>query len=270
MDRRAIGVFDSGVGGLTVVKELNKLLPCEDIVYFGDTGRVPYGTRGAKTVIQYARQDINFLLSKDVKIIIAACGTVSAVLPTEETDKLDVIYTGVVAPAAKTAAETCKSGKIGVIGTTASVNSGKYAEEIKKHNQNTKIIQNPCPLFVPLVENGFIEKGNEVTSLVAKKYLESFIGNVNTLIMGCTHFPIIKEIIGDIVGDQVTLIDPGKETARYVRDLLTEKKMLNKSDKSGTTEYFVSDDTESFEKTAEIFLHSSEHIGKVNLVHLST
>ncbi|MDF2566899.1 MAG: glutamate racemase [Oscillospiraceae bacterium] len=270
MDKRPIGVFDSGLGGLTVVKELQKLLPNEDIVYFGDTGRVPYGTRSKETINKYALQDIKFLLQKEVKMVIAACGTVSAVLPKDIIKTFDFYYSGVLKPAVQAACVSSQSGRIGVIGTTATIKSGAYGKEIRNIRSDSVVIGNPCPLFVPLVENGFIDSDNQVTRLVAKQYLQPFIENdVDTLILGCTHFPLIKKIIGDIVGDDVTLIDPGKEAARSAAALLTNNNMLNRSETHGKASFYVSDTIESFEQTASVFLRD-DVCGQVEKVDIDS
>lgn len=270
MDNRPIGVFDSGLGGLTAVKELTKTLPNESIVYFGDTGRVPYGTRSRETIEKYAKQDINFLLSHDVKMIIAACGTVSAVLPTAISDKFDFPYSGVLVPACISATKATKNKKIGILGTSATINSGKPQQKILELLPDAQITATPCPLFVPLVENGFIDKDNEVTRLVAKQYLAPLIEqDVDTIILGCTHFPIIKAIIGDIVGENVRLIDPGKETAHYAAKILEDNNMLSDG-KDRTTDYYVSDSTDSFGHLASIFLHTDVDTARVHKVNIES
>ena len=267
MDNRPIGVFDSGLGGLTVVKQLKKILPDESIVYFGDTGRVPYGTRSRDTIIKYACEDIDFLLKHDVKMIIAACGTVSAVLPKNITDNFDFPYSGVLIPACRAAVRQTKTKKIGVIGTSATIRSGKYAEEISKLLPDASVVSAPCPLFVPLVENGFIERQNKVTRLVAEQYLAPIINNgCDVLILGCTHFPIIKPIIADIVGKDVKLIDPGEQTAFLAKAVLDNCGM--RSEGSVCTSFYVSDEIDSFEKVASVFLNTdikSSHVKKVEL-----
>ena len=257
MDNRAIGVFDSGVGGLTAVKELKRLLPNEDIVYFGDTGRVPYGTRSRETLISYIKQDLNFLKKQNVKMIVAACGTVSATVTSEILSGLDVPFTGVVLPTAKMAVEVSTSGKIGVIGTNATVNSGAFEKAIKSFDESATVVSKPCPLFVPLVENGLIE--NEITTLTAEMYLKD-LKDIDTLILGCTHFPIIKDTIQKVVGEKVQLIDSGKAVAEFVRDFLSENDMLSNGDKKGVCRYYVSDSVESFSNTAEMFL--GEKVGE--------
>ncbi len=260
MDNRPIGVFDSGLGGLTVVKELKKLLPQEDIVYFGDTGRVPYGTRSRETVTNYACQDINFLLEHDVKMIIAACGTVSAILPQSIISALPLPFTGVLLPAAQAACVSSLNGKIGVIGTPTTIKSGAYGKAIRAIRSEAVITGNPCPLFVPLVENGYIQNDNPVTRMVARDYLKVFgESDIDTLILGCTHFPIIHGIISDLVGDGVSLINPGEETARYTAALLTKENMLSQP-KEGSCRYYVSDSIEGFAENGSLFL--GENIGE--------
>jgi len=226
-DSRPIGVFDSGLGGLTVVRELKRLLPNEDIVYFGDTGRVPYGTRSNDIVKKYAREDEAFLLSQNVKMIIAACGTVSSVAYMTA-DELPVPFLEVVTPAARAAAEATKNGRVGVIGTPVTVKSRSHARAVLRILPDAVIVANSCPLFVPLVEEGWISADDDVTLSVAKRYLSPLKeGNVDTLIMGCTHYPALKSTIAKIMGDAVTLIDPGTATAQMVKRHLEENDMLN-------------------------------------------
>ena len=255
MNNNPIGVFDSGVGGLTAVKELRHLVPNEDIVYFGDTARVPYGSRNRETIIKYAQQDIDFLLSKNVKLIIAACGTVSSTLPTETVEHLCVPYFGVVESTAQAAARATQNKRIGVIGTNATIRSESYIKAINEIDPEIKLFANPCPLFVSLVENGFIDKDNQVTKLVATQYLEEIKKQgVDTLILGCTHYPIISEIISEIMGSGVTLIDPGKEIAKSVLETLEKLDIQTACDKTGTATYYVSDSTEGFAELAKVFL----------------
>ena len=198
--QNAIGVFDSGLGGLTAVRELRRILPGEDIVYFGDTGRVPYGTRGRDIIVEYAKQDIAFLLSKGVKAVIAACGTVSSTLPAEVAASLPVPYMGVVESAARAAVLATKTGRIGVIGTPATVASGSYPAAIRRLMPGAAITATACPLFVPLVENGYFGVQNPVTRLVAQDYLKDVkSAGVDTLILGCTHYPLIAPVLADLM-----------------------------------------------------------------------
>ena len=265
-DNRPIGVFDSGLGGLSAIKELIKVLPNENIIYFGDTGRVPYGGRSAETIINYARQDEKFLLSKDVKLIIAACGTVSSVaLSTGK--ELPVPFVEVVTPAAKAAVKATKNKKIGIIGTVATVKSNSYAEKMRNLDKDVEIFSVACPMFVPLVEEGWIEKGDPITKETAHRYLSALkdVG-VDTLVLGCTHYPAIKDIIAEYMGDGVTLINVGEQAAREAAEYLKENDML--ADQSTVSrEYFVSDRQESFSKIAGILLGKdiSDSVSQVDI-----
>ncbi len=253
MDNRPIGVFDSGLGGLTAVRELKKVLPHENIVYFGDTGRVPYGGRSPGTILQYAKEDIAFLLSKNVKCVMAACGTVSSILPPSVTDALPVPFIGVVEAAANAAVSATKNQKIGVIGTAATIRSKSYEQHIKAQLPACHIFARACPMFVPLVENGYLGKGNPITTAIAEEYLAALRqAGVDTLILGCTHYPLIADIIGEVMGSDVTLIDPGKETADAARRILTQNNLLGQN--SGSADYFVSDSVDSFRGIANRFL----------------
>ena len=255
MDNRPIGVFDSGVGGISVLKELQALMPHEDFIYFGDTGRVPYGTRSRQTIVKYAQQDIKFLLSKDIKMVIAACGTASAALTPEQTKDLGVPFCNILLPAAQAACSASQTGRIGVIATTASIKSGAYGRAMRNIRPNAVVVGNPCPLFVPLVENGYIERENQVTRLVAERYLAPFMGNdVDVLILGCTHFPIISELIADVLGNGLPLINPGVETAKQANALLVRDNLLGDDTHDGHTEFYVSDNPESFGEIASLFL----------------
>lgn len=255
MDTRPIGVFDSGLGGLTAVRELRRSLPGEDIVYFGDTGRVPYGTRGQDTILQYARQDIRFLISKNVKCILAACGTVSSVFPAQEAQRLPVPYAGVVETAARCAARATKNGKIGVIGTAATVRSGSYERALRAFLPEVHITAKACPLFVPLVENGFIAKGDPVTALAVERYLrEVRDAGVDTLILGCTHYPLLRPAIHAFMGDGVTLIDVGQSTALSAAEMLNRLGLLQDGTHKGSVHYYVSDTPDDFAALATIFL----------------
>lgn len=254
MDNRPIGVFDSGLGGLTGVRELRRLLPGEDIVYFGDTGRVPYGPRGKDTIVQYTRQDIAFLLSKDVKYIMAACGTVSSTYPPEEAAALPVPFCGVVGATARAAAWSTRNRKIGVLGTPATIRSGSYEILLRKLVPGVEITKKACPMLVPLVENGYIDHGNPVAMLLLQEYLAPMLAaGVDTLILGCTHYPLLKSMIAEIMGADVTLIDPGRVTAEALKRDLSQKGLLAHR-ASGQAHYFVSDDPEGFISVADLFL----------------
>ena len=259
MDNRPIGVFDSGLGGLTGVRELRKRLPHENIVYFGDTGRVPYGSRSPETILQYARQDIAFLLSKDVKCIMAACGTVSSIYPAAEAAKLPVPYLGVVDAAAREAAFVTRNRRIGVIGTAATIRSRSYETLLRKLVPGVEITARPCPLFVPLVEAGYVdhseEKKQQVTRLVIAQYLtEVRDAGVDTLILGCTHYPLLKTMIGEFMGQSVTLVDPAKTAAHHLERMLSERGLRAAQENEGQAHFYVSDVPDSFVQTADLFL----------------
>lgn len=269
MSVQPIGVFDSGLGGLTAVKQLRALMPHENIVYFGDTGRVPYGNRSVDTIRRYAAQDANFLLSNNVKMVIAACGTVSSTA-SDLGEKLPVPYTNVIAPTARAAVEATKNGKIGVIGTRATIISGAYKKEIERINGDLQVFQKECPLFVPIVEEGFFSPDDPIAKLTVERYLRVLKEQqVDTIILGCTHYPILKAVIGEYVGMDVKLIDSGKETAIHASKLLEEKGLLNESDEEGKCRFFVSDRTEGFSDIASIFLHSNigENVSRVDIQH---
>lgn len=254
-DSRPIGVFDSGLGGLTTVRQLLRRLPHENIVYFGDTGRVPYGTRGEEVIRRYAAQDCALLMQHDVKIIIAACGTVSSVAPGVLRD-LPVPTISVVNPASRVAASVTKNGIIGVLGTAATVKSGSYAKAVKAARPDVKIHAIACPMFVPLVENGWNGQKDDIARLAVERYLQPLKrAGADTVILGCTHFPLLAPVIQDFLGDTVILVDAGEEAARVCQVQLAEAGMLNREDKgNGDVEYYVSDQPSGFSALAERFL----------------
>ena len=255
MNDCAIGVFDSGLGGLTCVKELNRLVPNENIIYFGDTARVPYGTRSRETILEYAEQDINFIKKHNAKLIIAACGTVSSVLDADKKTAGNIPFTGVLLPAAQAACKLTKNGRIGVIGTPATINSGAYVKAIKNICPDVSVTGNACPLFVPLVEYGFTDRNEPITKLAVEKYLAPIkAAGVDVLILGCTHYPIIRDAIADYMGNTVALISPSSEAAKYALSLLTEKNMLSERSGTGRNIYYTSDSVELFEENAHAFL----------------
>ncbi len=252
-DKRAIGVFDSGLGGLTVVKELKKVLPQETIVYFGDTGRVPYGNKSRDIIRRYALQDERLLLSRDVKLIIAACGTVSSVAKDTEKE-LPVPFVEVVSHAAVAAVAATKNKKIGVIGTIATIKSNAHRNYIKNLMPEAEVFVNSCPLFVPLVEEGITSKNDMMALEAAKRYLSPIMAEgVDTLILGCTHYPVLSEVIREVCGSDVTLINMGEATAQYVKQYLKENDMLSDA-KTAEDTYLVSDKSESFSEMARSLL----------------
>jgi glutamate racemase len=254
LDNRPIGVFDSGLGGLTAVKEMMDLLPNESIVYFGDTGRVPYGTRSKETIIKYAKQDIRFLLKHNIKAIVIACGTVSSVALNEAIKESTVPTMGVVEGAVLGALNATKNKIIGILGTSATIRSEAYEKAIRAVKDDIKTVSNACPLFVPLVENGYFKKDNEIAILAAKEYLKPLIEqNADTIILGCTHYPLLKDVIASVVGQDVTLIDPGKQAAMALKESLKVNNMLSLN-KNGEHRFYVSDSTENFSHYANFFL----------------
>ena len=269
MDNRPIGIFDSGLGGLTAVKEFHRLLPKERLVYFGDTARVPYGSRSRETIRKYVMQDIQFLLRHNCKIIVAACGTASATITNEMVASIGLPFSGVILPSAQAACAASTNNRIGIIGTTATVRSGAYGRAIRAINPDAHTYGSACPLFVPLVENGFIQPDNEITTKVAQLYLKPIIGaKVDTLILGCTHYPLIYPIIDRLLASEVTLIDPGKEAARWAQNYLASHDML--SDGDGVCTFYVSDSPDGFIETADIFLGGSSIKGDVHQVDVES
>lgn len=243
-----IGVFDSGVGGLTVAREIMRQLPNERITYFGDTARVPYGSKSRETIIRYSRQIVRFLKTRDVKAIVVACNTASAfALDTLEAET-DVPMIGVVKPGANAAVAATKNGRIGVIGTDGTVNSGLYTKYIRGMNEKAEVIGKACPLFVPLVEEGMIN--DTVTEEMAERYLSDLKDeNIDTLILGCTHYPLLRHMVGRVMGDKVTLVNPAYETAMSLKELLSRTGLENENEKENPDdmyEFYVSDDAGKF------------------------
>lgn len=252
-DNRPIGVFDSGLGGLTVVRELNRVLPNENIVYFGDTGRVPYGTRSSETIKRYAKEDAEFLLSQDVKMIVAACGTVSSVAG-DILKALPVPFFEVVSHSAKQAANTTKNGVIGVLGTGATIKSERHKQYIKEILPDAAVVSSGCTLFVPLVEEGWYADDDVMVLEAAKRYLKPILeAKADTVILGCTHYPVLKGAISSILGSDVRLINSGTATSLAIRDFLNENDMLNEG-KRFDDKFFVSDKPEFFKDFASVLL----------------
>ena len=258
-----IGIFDSGIGGLTVVRAVMEELSGYDIVYFGDTARTPYGNKSPETVVKYALENTDFLLSKGAKIIVMACNTASSVATEKVAERFDVPIFEVITPAVELAIKTSGKSGIGVIGTRATINSGIYEKKIKQINPDAKVYSFPCPLLVPLVEEGWLKKPE--TRMIVKKYLHPLkVRQIDTLILGCTHYPILKNIIQQKVGKRVNIIDSSIAVAGKVKDFLENHvevdSMLNKK---GECRFFVSDVTEQFKKTAKEMLKRTvilEHV----------
>lgn len=251
-----VGVFDSGVGGLTVAREIMRQIPNERIIYFGDTARVPYGSKSKETITRYSRQIVNFLLEQQVKAIVVACNTASAYALDEIEREIDIPMLGVVKPGAKIAAEATKNGKIGVIGTEGTIGSHVYSTYINEINPKVTVLGKACPLFTPLVEEGLWQ--DPVTDEIATRYLSELIDcDIDTLILGCTHYPLIRSTVGRIMGDKVTLVNPAYETARKLKELLTAEGLLNeKKPELGNNRYrfYVSDMADKFQTFANSIL----------------
>ena len=237
---KAIGIFDSGVGGLTVLKEIVKALPQEDTIYLGDTARFPYGTKSPETVIRYSEEIASFLEKRDIKLLVVACNTASAVSLEALKRHTSIPIVGVIEPGARRAVSATRSGKIGVIATEATIRSSAYAKAIKRLNPEVEVVTRACPLFVPLAEEGWVD--NDVARLAAKTYLDGLKGEgVDTLVLGCTHYPLLKGLIGEVMGEKVTLVDSAEETARTVAEILRTKGLLRPSSERGNHHYFVTD-----------------------------
>lgn len=265
MDSRPIGVFDSGIGGLTVVKEIMEQLPNEDIVYFGDTARVPYGTKSKETVTRYSFQCIKFLLEKNVKAIVVACNTASASSLDAAKQSFDIPFIGVVEPGAITACQTTKSNKIGIIGTEGTVSSGAYEKAINIINDNVKILLKACPLFVPIAEEGW--QNTEIARLTAYEYLTDLKEKgIDALVMACTHYPLLENTISKVMGENIVLVNPAYETAKSLKDILNELSLQNKDGAKTEYEFYVSDNPVKFKKIGENFLSKPiSHVEKIDI-----
>ena len=255
MDQRPIGVFDSGLGGLTAVHSLWRILPEENLIYFGDTARVPYGGRSRETLLKYARQDVRFLRSFDLKAILIACGTVTTTsLDTLQAEN-DLPIVGVVEPTCRRALLVTKTKKIGIIATLASIRSGAYEAALKQLDPEVEVIGKACPLFVPLVENERFRRGDIVIETVAREYLEPLKETgIDTLILGCTHYPLLTEIVAEIMGPEVTLVSAGEESAFELKRLLKAKSLRAEETRCGEPAFYVSDRAEDFDRIASVFL----------------
>ena len=253
-----IGVFDSGLGGLTVVKELNHHLPNEKIVYFGDTARVPYGTKSGDTIIRYSREIVRVLLKYKVKMIVVACNTASSLALDVLKKEFDLPILGVIEPGAKKAVIITRNKKVGIIATSSTVKSGKYANKIVQLDKRITVTSQSCPLFVPLVEEGWFD--HAVTYQVAKQYLGDMKKKkIDTLILGCTHYPLLKGVLHNIMGAQVQLVDSAQEVALQVKELLTKKRLLRTRLRHGQHIFIVSDEPKQFQCLALRFLGGGVH-----------
>ena len=263
-DSRPIGVFDSGLGGLTVAKALRSILSNESIVYFGDTARVPYGNKSSNLIKEYSLEIADFLMKHDAKMIIVACNTASALALEELQRHCTLPVIGVINPGAREAIKATKNDHIGIIGTVATVSSKAYEKELQKYNTDIKTSSQACPLLVPLAEEGWLE--GEVTNSIVKHYLSPLNDDaIDTLILGCTHYPLLKNVIASQVNDNTTLIDSASAVARVVKESLLETDQLNDSDEKGTLTCFVTDIPMRFEDVGQRFLGSPmDHVQTVH------
>lgn len=261
---KAIGIFDSGIGGLTVMQQVVKQLPFESILYFGDTARVPYGSKSPETIVRYSLENAQLLMNYHIKALIVACHTASSYAMEELRRILPIPVIGVIEPSAKKAASLTRNGRIAVLGTKATINSGLYQKEIKRHLPNATVYSQACPLFVPLVEEGFIE--HSAARMIVEEYLFSLKKEkVDTLLLGCTHYPLLHKVIQDVMGDSVILVDPAITCAETVSDLLGNKMINNVQSNLAVHRYFVSDDPEKFRHVGRYFLNANiDHVEKVH------
>ena len=257
MDNRPIGIFDSGLGGLTTLKRIALLLPGEDVIYLGDTGRVPYGSRSRETIMKYASQDAAFLAGFDIKTMVIACNTACSVAYEMLESTYDIPVYEVVSAPAKAAAMATINGKVGVIGTKATIKSGAYEAALKKISPELVVYSTPCPMFVPLVEEGWITPVDEAAISIAERYLEELReAGIDTLILGCTHYPLLYDVIAKVIGSDVKIVDSGAETAKLVASDLPEQGLLSEKETGGTIKYFITDSIEGFSKLASRYLES--------------
>jgi glutamate racemase len=264
---QAIGIFDSGVGGLTVLKEIKECLPGENIFYLGDTARVPYGIRSSQTVVKYSVSNTDFLLKQNIKLLVIACNTASAVAVDALREKYSVPVVDVVGPGARRAVDVTKNRRIGIIGTEGTIKSGAYQKEISRLDSNAVTFTRPCPLFVPLAEEGWFRHDDDVVLLTARRYLTPLKDfDIDTLVLGCTHYPLLKAAIQSVVGDKTTLIDSAEETAKEVKNLLHEKDILNTNVGKGELLFYLTDIPHRFTETGKYFL--GEEVKNVKLVDL--
>lgn len=265
MTWKSIGIFDSGVGGLTVLKEVVAALPQEDTIYLGDTARVPYGTKSPETVTRYALQVTSFLVERDIKLLVVACNTASAVCLNTLEDHFSIPIIGVIEPGARRAVSVTRSGKVGVIGTAATIQSSAYTKAIKKIDGEIEVVTRACPLFVPLAEEGWVD--NEIARLTARTYLKEMLdAGVDTLVLGCTHYPLLKGTIAEIMGEGVQLVDSAEETARTVAETLKAGNLLRPTSEKGNHHYYVTDVPAGFIRVGNRFLGG--RLGDVYQVNL--
>lgn len=253
LSEKPIGIFDSGIGGLTVLGQIMRLLPNENLIYLGDEARVPYGSKSPSTVIKYSLENTNFLIKKGIKLLVVACNTASALSLSILRERFHIPIIGVIEPGVKKALEVSKNLRIGVIGTEATTKSDAYKREIIKNNASSQVFQKACPLFVPLVEEGWIEE--DVTYKIAEIYLSELREKgIDTLILGCTHYPLLKNVIQKTIGFDVYLVDSAVETAVEIRRILEKEKMMRCCDKERYIKFYVTDNPEKFRMMGRRFL----------------
>ncbi len=265
-----IGIFDSGIGGLSVVAELLKLLPHEDFIYFGDTARVPYGTKSERAIISFSRQISAFLLQRGVKIIVVACNSASAAAVPILQNELPAPVFGVIEPGAAAAVKHTQNQKVGIIGTTATINSRAYPTTLERLGARVQTFSKACPLFVPLVEEGLVD--HAITRSVARHYLEEVKqAGVDTVILGCTHYPLLEPVIRETLGKQVHLVNSAAETARFVERELAGRELTNPSLSTGNRRYYLSDPSPNFQRLGSLFLNDFiDHVQVVDLAPAGT
>ena len=253
MNRRPIGVFDSGIGGLTVVRELTRQLPHESLIYFGDTARVPYGNKSPETVRRFSREILEFLLSRDVKLVVVACNTATAHALEELRRVAPVKVEGVIEPGARAAVAASRGGRIGVIGTAGTVASGAYVRAIEAANGKVQVTSQACPLFVPLVEEGWLD--HAATRLIAEEYLSPLRAHdIDTLVLGCTHYPLLKPLLASLLGPSIALIDSAEQTAAAVSRELARSTLHAPATATGHVHFVVSDAPKQFVKVGKMFM----------------
>lgn len=258
MPERAIGVFDSGVGGLTVLRELRRQIPDEPLVYLGDTARVPYGTKSSPTVLRYAHEAARFLLDQRVKLLVVACNTASAVALDDLAERYQVPVIGVIEPGARRALEVTRNGRVGVVGTEGTIRSGAYERALLAGRSDVVVYTAACPLFVPLAEEGWA--CHEVARLAAREYLAPLLKEkIDTLVLGCTHYPLLKQTLQEVVGPDVQLVDSAQETAKAVASRLDEYQLLCQTTPAQPPRYFVTDIPDRFKRVGGAFLGEKLH-----------
>lgn len=268
MDMRPVGVFDSGLGGLTAVRELIKLLPAQNIIYLGDTARVPYGTRSDKSITRYTSQAIRFFREKDVRMILVACGTVSSVALEGLRDTSDIPMIGIIEPTVRKAVASSKNGRVGIIATPATIRSGAFYRALIAAEPGLSIYEKACPMFVPLVENGYVGRDNPVAALLIEEYLTPLKqAGIDTLILGCTHYPLIAPAIGKFMGDGVTLINSGQAMAEQFAAGLPRIPQQEKTGICDQYAFYVTDTADGFHQSAKLFLDGDVlgHVEKIEI-----